>query len=129
MAASCDELRVALRESLEAQGVLGEVRGKLRAEIFRLIDTSGDVVVKKEVPPETAAVFALFKEFLEFSGYAQTLSVFEAEAGLSGEDVSRDFIAADVGLRRQNPGSRDLPLVYGLLEALKKTKRERMANI
>jgi len=130
MSASCEELRSALRESLEAQGVLGEMRAKLRAEIFRLIDASGDVA-RPDMPPETAVVAELCREFLAFSGYSQTLSVFEAEAGLSSAEksLSRDIIAADLGIR-QAPSSKteDLPLLYNLVQALKHTKADRLLS-
>lgn len=130
MSASCEELRSALRESLEAQGVLGEMRAKLRAEIFRLIDASGDVA-RPEMPPETAVVAELCREFLAFSGYSQTLSVFEVEAGLSSaadKSLSRDIIAADLGIRRAPSATEDLPLLYNLVQALKHTKAERLLS-
>lgn len=118
MSASIDELRTALRDSLEAQGVLGEMRAKLRGEIYRLIDASGDLK-KPDMPPETAVVVGLVREFLEFSGYSQTLSVFDAETGVK-DVITKDMIAGDLKL---TPSPDGLPLIYNLVEALKRVDR------
>lgn len=127
--ASLDELRSALRESLQARGVLGEVRARLRAEIFNAIDAGADTPYPKakDAPAETVVVAALFRDFLRFSGYSQTLSVFEAEAGISA-DLPREAVAMDLGVA-DDVESSSLPLVYGLVEAVRRHKRDEIGAL
>ncbi|KAJ1457913.1 hypothetical protein M885DRAFT_514418 [Pelagophyceae sp. CCMP2097] len=123
--ASVDELKEALHESLDARGILSEMRARLRAEIFRAMD-AGEAPQPKNTPIETLAVAELFREFLQFSGYAQTLSVFDAEAGVRADDarLSREMLAEDMGLA-QEPESQQLPLIYGIIEAVKRNQELR----
>lgn len=118
MTASADELRDALRSSLEQRGVLGDVRAKLRAEIFKAIDTNE---APERMPIETVVVCDLFRDFLRFAGYSQTLSVFEAEAGL-GDELTREALARDLGVVD------DVPVVYSVVEVAKRGRRDKVLS-
>lgn len=116
MTASADELREALRSSLEQRGVLGDMRARLRAEIFKAIDTNDDT--PQRMPIETVVACDVFRDFLRFAGYSQTLSVFEAEAAL-GDELTREALARDLGVVD------DMPVVYSLVEAAKRGRRDK----
>lgn len=122
---SQDELRLALREMLEARGVLGDVRARLRSEIFAAIeDDPSTSRTQAKMPMETAVVAELFREFLSFSGYSQTLSVFDAESGYNANQaLTREIIKQDLGVVGDDA---QLPLAYSLIESL---KRQRAAGL
>lgn len=131
MSASCDELRLALRETLEARGVLGELRARLRSEIFSAIDAGADAPVtgkRKELPLETVVVSELFRDFLRFTGYTQTLSVFDAEAGTTQTELTRENLAHDLGVAL-NAEAASLPLIYAILEAIKRVKSDKIRSL
>ena len=78
---SIDDLRSALRESLQQRGVLGRVRAQLRSEIFHTIDAGADAPPPRADPAtSTLVVEELVREYLAFAGYGHALSVFEAES-------------------------------------------------
>ena len=72
--ATIDELKDALRETLESKGVLGELKSRVRAEIFAALQD-------QDTPPprlcnENLIINELFREYLEYNCYLNTLSVF-----------------------------------------------------
>ena len=53
---SIDDLRSALRESLQQRGVLGRVRAQLRSEIFHTIDAGADAPPPRADPATSTLV-------------------------------------------------------------------------
>eukprot|EP00913_Durusdinium_trenchii_P011013 g10337.t1 len=79
MTASLDELKQALIQTLETRGVLGQVKAKVRAEIFAALDD--EKVQRPNLPRENALINELIREYLEYNGYYHTLSVLLPETG------------------------------------------------
>ena len=68
----------------------------------------------------------LFREFLKFTGYSHTLSVFDAEAGTQPDEpqLSRITLTEELGLSLDEDAA-NLPLIYAILEALKRINHDR----
>ena len=100
---SIDDLRSALRESLQQRGVLGRVRAQLRSEIFHTIDAGADAPPPRADPAAaTLVVEELVREYLAFAGYGHALSVFEAESRSAerGASITRAQIQHELGVRQ-----------------------------
>jgi hypothetical protein len=88
--------------------------------------------------PENALINELIREYLEFNGHRGTASVLEveagggiADAGASGDDgdaglLCREMMKIELGVTEngENGRKRDssVPLLYGIVEALKRKK-------
>jgi len=117
MTATLDELKEALAEALERRGVLGEVKAKVRAEIFAALDD--EHAVRPELPRENAVINELIREYLEYNGYHHTLSVLLPESGHPEErQFDRQFLASELRFQ-EDERSRSLPLIYGLVRGLR----------
>mmetsp|Transcript_68734 Transcript_68734/g.151380 ORF Transcript_68734/g.151380 Transcript_68734/m.151380 type:complete len:158 (+) Transcript_68734:56-529(+) len=113
MTASLEELKEALMDTLQSRGVLGQVKAKVRAEIFAALDD--EKVDRPQIPRENAIINELIREYLEYNGYFHTLSVLLPETGHPEErQFGRNFLASELRLR-EDDRSRSLPLIYGLV--------------
>lgn len=76
---------LAVRETLESRGVLGQLKARIRAEVFSALDDQ-----REPRPPlshENLLVNELIREYLEFNKYRYTASVLTA-GGWKGESRS-----------------------------------------
>mmetsp|Transcript_28621 Transcript_28621/g.92442 ORF Transcript_28621/g.92442 Transcript_28621/m.92442 type:complete len:154 (-) Transcript_28621:195-656(-) len=120
MAATYDQLRDALRDTLEAKGVLRDVRARMQAEVFASVNEPDDV--RPALNNDKLLLNELICEYLEFSGYRNALSVFLIEAGQPEERLRRDILASQLNLPlpqatisgHESAGAQ-IPLLYGLL--------------
>lgn len=67
---------LALRETLESRGVLGQLKARIRAEVFSALDDQ-----REPRPPlshENLIINELIREYLEFNKYRYTASVLTA---------------------------------------------------
>ena len=67
---------VAVRETLESRGVLGQLKARIRAEVFSALDDQ-----REPRPPlshENLLINELIREYLEFNKYRYTASVLTA---------------------------------------------------
>jgi len=78
--ATINELKEALKESLEERGVLPKIRANIRAEIFQTLNEQ-QPTVKTELSNENLVINELIREYLEFNNYAHSQSVFIPESG------------------------------------------------
>jgi len=119
MSASLDELKQALLETLENRGVLGQVKAKVRAEIFAALDD--EHAQRPELPRENAVINELIREYFEYNGYHHSLSVMLPESGHPEErQFNRPFLADELRLQ-EDERSRSLPLIYALVGGLRST--------
>lgn len=124
------ELQDALRGALGRSGCLDEVRARVRAEVLRAFDPAAPVGGGSEAgggagrrggvrggdrPPEGLLAEDLLREFLEWNGYRQTLSVFEAEVP-PGPPQSREALERRANVLTAG-ADREVPLLYSLLRA------------
>lgn len=145
--ASFDELTEALKETLNRRGTLRQVRSTLRAEAFIALQQAGESNaaedmersgcsegtegVKLPLRPENAVINELIREYLEFNGYHGTASVLGVEAGMGrGSDddqeneLCREMMKIELGVsentnRKKPEKNKKVPLLYGIVEALK----------
>ena len=78
--ASLEDLRNVLRETLEQKGALNKVKAQIRAEIFTALDADNNQG-KPQLPQENILINELIREYLEYNGYYNTLSVLVTESG------------------------------------------------
>eukprot|EP00927_Polykrikos_kofoidii_P078125 TRINITY_DN74993_c0_g1_i1.p1 TRINITY_DN74993_c0_g1~~TRINITY_DN74993_c0_g1_i1.p1 ORF type:complete len:197 (-),score=37.97 TRINITY_DN74993_c0_g1_i1:154-744(-) len=117
MTASLEELKQALAETLENRGVLGQVKAKVRAEIFAALDD--EQAPRPEIPRENVVINELVREYLEYNGYHHTLSVLLPESGHPHErQFDRRFLASELQVQ-EDDRSRSMPLLYALVSGLK----------
>eukprot|EP00033_Pygsuia_biforma_P003259 GCRY01003571.1.p1 GENE.GCRY01003571.1~~GCRY01003571.1.p1 ORF type:complete len:125 (+),score=11.79 GCRY01003571.1:246-620(+) len=112
---SIDDLKEALKDNLEAKGVLNDLRAQLREQIFKALET--DVGEKPKLSHDNVIINDLIREYLLYNNYHHSLSVFLPETGQPAESLDRETICRDLGLR-ETGGSQDLPLLYGIIGAL-----------
>ncbi|KAL3995987.1 heterogeneous nuclear ribonucleoprotein F/H [Sarotherodon galilaeus] len=85
--ATITELKCALRETLESRGVLGQLKARIRAEVFSALDDQ-----REPRPPlshENLIINELIREYLEFNKYRYTASVLTA--GFSHKNICRVY--------------------------------------
>uniref|UniRef100_A0A1A8GXA1 Centrosomal protein 20 n=1 Tax=Nothobranchius korthausae TaxID=1143690 RepID=A0A1A8GXA1_9TELE len=110
--ATMSELKSAVRETLEARGVLGQLKARIRAEVFSALDDQ-----REPRPPlshENLLINELIREYLEFNKYRYTASVLTAEAGQPEASLDRQFLANEMKIT-EDPSSKTVPLLYGLV--------------
>jgi len=114
---SYDELKAALRETLHTKGVLSEMRARMHAEVFGVLDTQDEV--RPPLCGENLLINEAIREYFEFAGYRHALAVFVAEASQPKERLPREFVSQQLGLDPPTPHvgageQHELPLLYSL---------------
>ena len=112
-----EELKNALKETLEQKGVLNEIRAKMRQSIFEAIESDNNP--KPQLSNENLIINALIKEYLDYNSYLHTSSVFQAESGQPKDILDRNFIANELNIVETNQ-SQKVPLLYSIIFGLKK---------
>ncbi len=119
MAQGLAELRDVLRQTLDNRGVLGEIKARVRAEVFNALDED-EAEDRPRLSNENMIINELIREYLEYNGYRHTLSVLVPETG-QPEDASkhlpRSLMVSEFGLREDGT-SEQLPLLYGIVAKL-----------
>ncbi|KNC95945.1 hypothetical protein, variant [Spizellomyces punctatus DAOM BR117] len=90
---------------------MSDIRARVRAEVYRALEDESEI--KPQVSKESELLNELIREYLRYSGYNHTISVFSAEADLPAKPADRQTIATDLDLDIDGyPPS--VPLLYGL---------------
>ena len=113
-----NELKDALKETLEERGVLNQIRALMRQSIFEAIESSDDKP-KPKLTDENLIINELIREYLIYNNYLHTNSVFLAESGQPNEAFDRNFLSKELNIV-EDSSSRKLPLLYSALFGLKK---------
>ncbi|KAM6423954.1 centrosomal protein 20 [Liasis olivaceus] len=121
--ATVAELKAALKDALARSGALGQVRARVRAEVFAALDDPGEP--RPAAPRETLLLNELIREYLEFHRYSSSASVFVAESGQPDVPLGRAFLASELNVT-EDPGSRSAPLLYGILAQLLRGNEEKV---
>ena len=114
---SVEELKNALKETLEQKGVLNQIRAMMRQSIFEAIESDDKPLPK--LSNENLIINELIKEYLNYNNYLHSLSVFQAETGQPKNKLDREFIANELNIIETN-SSRQLPLLYSIIFGLQK---------
>ncbi|XP_047434790.1 lisH domain-containing protein FOPNL [Mugil cephalus] len=110
--ATITELKCAVRETLESRGVLGQLKARIRAEVFSALDDQ-----REPRPPlshENLLINELIREYLEFNKYRYAASVLTAESGQPEVPLDRQFLANELKVA-EDISSKSVPLLYGLV--------------
>jgi lisH domain-containing protein FOPNL len=118
-----EELHVALKDSLDQRGVLNSIRATIRAEIFNALEDQDAVNVnptERAPSSENLILNELIREYLEYNGYLNTLSVFHPETGQPTKPtgrISREVLVHELGVTDGERAKR-VPLLYSVLAKL-----------
>ncbi|KAH9115744.1 hypothetical protein LEN26_011552 [Aphanomyces euteiches] len=116
---SLSDLKDALKETLEARGSMGQIKARIRAEIFNALDEGAP---KAKISNENLIVNELIREYMEYNGYRHTLSVFLPESGQPVEKpFQRRFLAQELNIT-DDPRYTQVPLLYSIVAALQDTR-------
>jgi lisH domain-containing protein FOPNL len=117
------ELHSALKQSLDQRGVLNSIRATMRAEIFNALEDHDAVnvnPVEREPSSENLILNELIREYLEYNGFLNTLSVFHPETGQPKQPkgrIGREVLVHELGLVDGERAKR-VPLLYSVLAKL-----------
>ena len=124
-----EELKNIVIQTLESNGILGNLRAQLRASVFKVIDSQdknlkdgwgfqweNPLAPKIIETVEGEMCIDIIREFLEFYRMDYTLSTFLPECSLSQEPKSRQEIEKNVGLNNCNTS---MPLLMHLINHAK----------
>jgi lisH domain-containing protein FOPNL len=115
--ANVNELKDALKDTLEEKGILNQIRALMRKSIFEAIES--DQQPSKKLSDENLIINELIREYLTYNNYLHSNSVFLAETGQPIEPFDRNFIAKELGISEDN-NSKKVPLLYSICFGLKK---------
>nr|CAB3246796.1 lisH domain-containing protein FOPNL-like [Phallusia mammillata] len=112
--ATVDALKKALTDTLETKGVMGELKARVRTEVFRALDDP--TATKPKLSNENLLINDLIREYLIFNDYKYTDSVLVAETGQPEVQLHRDFLCQELNVA-DTESSAKVPLLYSLLDS------------
>ncbi|XDV36342.1 hypothetical protein PO909_006141 [Leuciscus waleckii] len=124
--ATITELKSALKETLEARGVLGQLKARIRAEVFSALDDQN--TPRPPLSHENLLINELIREYLEFNKYRHTASVLTAESGQPEVPLDRQFMANELNVA-EDSSAKAVPLMYGLLHHFLSSKEEHKGKL
>ncbi|XP_069125023.1 centrosomal protein 20-like [Argopecten irradians] len=109
---STQELKDVIKETLENHGSLGQIKARIRAEVFNSLDDHGEA--KPPLSSENMIINELIREYLEFNKYKYSSSVLTAESGQPKEPLNREFLARELNIRNDHTSS-SIPMLYSII--------------
>lgn len=113
MSENHQELKEVVRETLETQGVLNQVRAKIRAEVYKALEEENSGF-KKPLSSENFILNELILEYLSFNGYSNASSVLRLESGQPIERIDREFLRQQLNVVEDHSKT-NIPLLYSLV--------------
>ncbi|XP_072039312.1 centrosomal protein 20-like [Amphiura filiformis] len=110
--ASVQELKAVLKSTLEKRGVLGQIKARVRAEVFSALDDETDP--RPPLSNENMLINELIREYLEFNKYKYTTSILMAESGQPQTPLDRQFLVNELNITEDSTTAQ-IPLLYGIL--------------
>ncbi|XP_065540270.1 centrosomal protein 20 isoform X2 [Lathamus discolor] len=110
--ASVAQLKAALKETLERKGALGQIKARIRTEVFNALDDQNE-----QRPPLTRENFLineLIREYLKYNKYNNAAHVLTAESGQPEVSLDRQFLVEELNIVEGTNG-KSVPLLYGML--------------
>ena len=114
--ASVEELKNALKETLEQRGVLNQIKAIMRQEIYESIEKDDNP--KPQLSKENKLINELIKEYLNYNNYSHSSSVFQSETGQPNEIFDRNKISKELNII-EDESNKKFPLLYSILFGLK----------
>ncbi|WAQ96751.1 CEP20-like protein [Mya arenaria] len=93
---STQELKEVIKDTLENRGVLGQIKARIRAEVYNSLDDTSDS--KPPLSNENMMINELIREYLEFNKYKYTASVLVSESGQPKQPLDRAFLAEELNV-------------------------------
>ncbi len=112
---SVEQLKDILKLNLEQRGVLSKIKANLRAEIYKAFEEGDDDDIRNSKPPITGQqliINELIREYFDWCGYGNALSVFLQESGQPEEALERRFLASELGLQNIRQKEQELYVNY-----------------
>ncbi|NXX89115.1 FOPNL protein, partial [Centropus bengalensis] len=101
-----------LRDTLEKRGALGQIKARIRAEVFNALDDQS--VPRPPLSHENLLINELIREYLEYNKYKYAASVLTAESGQPEMPLDRQFLAKELNIVEDANG-KSVPLLYGII--------------
>jgi lisH domain-containing protein FOPNL len=96
---------------MKEKGAFSKITAEIRAEVFHLLTRDAEHDQSVPVCRENFIINELIREYLQFNGFEQTLSVFVPETGQPREPLNRDFLAHSLKVSMQQR----TPLINSLI--------------
>ncbi|XP_053221199.1 centrosomal protein 20 isoform X1 [Podarcis raffonei] len=123
--ATITELKAVLTDTLEKRGTLGQIKARIRAEVFNALDDQSEP--RPSLSHENLLINELIREYLEFNKYKYASSVLTAESGQPEVPLDREFLVNELNIV-EDPNSRSVPLLYGIINQLLHGNEEKVCN-
>ncbi|XP_028562613.1 centrosomal protein 20 isoform X2 [Podarcis muralis] len=103
--ATITELKAVLTDTLEKRGTLGQIKARIRAEVFNALDDQSEP--RPSLSHENLLINELIREYLEFNKYKYASSVLTAESGQPEVPLDREFLVNELNIV-EDPNSRSV---------------------
>ncbi|XP_064009959.1 centrosomal protein 20 isoform X9 [Pogoniulus pusillus] len=100
--ATVAELKAVLKDTLEKRGALGQIKARIRAEVFNALDDQS--VPRPALSHENLLINELIREYLDYNKYKYTASVLTSEAGQPEVPLDREFLAKELNIVEDTSG-------------------------
>ncbi|XP_064317905.1 centrosomal protein 20 isoform X2 [Phalacrocorax carbo] len=101
-----------LKDTLEKRGALGQIKARIRAEVFNALDDQSEP--RPPLSHENLLINELIREYLEYNKYKYASSVLTAESGQPEVPLDRQFLAKELNIVEDANG-KSVPLLYGIV--------------
>ena len=120
MSVTIGDLNDAVVASLKESGKLGQITAQIRAEVYKIL--AEDEKNRDKIPlcKENFIINELIREYMQFNGYTNSLSVFLHETGQPEEPMNRDFLAHSLEVVPH----KQIPILYTLTTPQSKTQSD-----
>ncbi|XP_062444605.1 centrosomal protein 20 isoform X2 [Rhea pennata] len=110
--ATVAELKAVLKDTLEKRGALGQIKARIRAEVFNALDDQSEP--RPSLTRENLLINELIREYLEYNKYKYAASVLTAESGQPEVPLDRQFLVKELNIV-EDSNSKSIPLLYGII--------------
>ncbi|NWI26965.1 FOPNL protein, partial [Sula dactylatra] len=114
-----------LRDTLEKRGALGQIKARIRAEVFNALDDQSEP--RPPLSHENLLINELIREYLEYNKYKYTSSVLTAESGQPEVPLDRQFLAKELNVV-EDASAKSVPLLYAIVSHFLHGKEESTQN-
>ena len=113
---SVEELKNALKETLEQKGVLNQIKAMMRKEIYDSIENDDNP--KPQLSKENLIINELIKDYLKYNNYSNSSYVFQSETGQPKDIYDRNSLSKELNII-EDESNKQKPLLYSILFGLK----------
>uniref|UniRef100_A0A8C6ITI3 Centrosomal protein 20 n=1 Tax=Melopsittacus undulatus TaxID=13146 RepID=A0A8C6ITI3_MELUD len=101
-----------LKETLERKGALGQIRARIRTEVFEALDDPNEP--RPLLTRENFLINELIREYLKYNKYNNAAHVLTAESGQPEVSLDRQFLVQELNIVESTSG-KSVPLLYAIL--------------